>query len=221
MPALGAILIVAGIRGIKVRDVEAVFETGWASWIVAVTTFLATLLAPIQAAVGLGVVLSALIYIIRSASDISVVELVRREDGLIEERKPCKELPSNDVTVLDLYGPVFFATARSLEHLLPSPRGSQNAAVVLRLRGQSDLGATLMEVLSSYARKLKAAGGRLYLSGLNKGALVRLAESDKLNVHGPVQGYEVTSILGQSTRQAIADAEAWLVEKVKGKPSKE
>src|SRR5690606_10711724 len=58
MPALGALLILAGLSSIDLRDIRFVFETGWPSWVAGGTTFVAMLFLPIQAAVGFGVVLS-------------------------------------------------------------------------------------------------------------------------------------------------------------------
>ena len=74
------------------------------------------------------------------------------------------------MTVLDVYGHLFYAGARTLERLLPTPEGAQNPVVVLRLRGRKNLGATLVEVLANYADKLQEAHGRLYLTGISEGA---------------------------------------------------
>ena len=211
MPALGALIIVAGISSLKPKEVAAVFSAGWTSWVVGLATFIAILTLPIQLAVGIGVGLSALLYIVRSSTDISVVELVRREDGLIEESKPSDVLPSNKVTVLDVYGPLFYAGAHTLKSKLPSPRGSSNSAVVLRLRGEDRVGATLMDVLFDYAEDLERAGGRLYLSGMSRNAYEQVSESGRFDMAGPVFAYEVTPVLGQSTRRAIEDANAWLL----------
>ena len=216
MPALGALIIVAGVSSLKPKEVAAVFQAGWTSWVVGLATFIAILTLPIQLAVGIGVGLSALLYIVRSSTDISVVELVRREDGLIEESKPCEVLPSNKVTVLDVYGPLFYAGAHTLKSKLPSPRGSRNAAVVLRLRGEDRVGATLMDVLFDYAEELERVGGRLYLSGMSQNAYERVSESGRFNVAGPVFAYEVTPVLGQSTRRAVEDANAWLLSSARG-----
>ena len=71
------------------------------------TTYLATLFLPIQAAVGLGVVLSALLFLSRTASAVTIVQLVRHRDGRIEERTPPQRLPGGAVTVLDVYGELF------------------------------------------------------------------------------------------------------------------
>ncbi|HUE98028.1 MAG TPA: hypothetical protein VMN99_02170 [Anaerolineales bacterium] len=164
MPALGALLILAGFRSLRPSDISSVWSTRWPSRIAAVVTFVSTSILPIQVAVGLGVMLSALLYINQSSRDVSLVQLVKRPDGLIEEHKAQKQLTSHVVTVLDIYGHLFYAGARTLEQQLPSPDGTQSPVVVLRMRGSNILGATLLDVLSAYADKLKAVDGRLYLS---------------------------------------------------------
>jgi SulP family sulfate permease len=213
MPALGMLLILASVSTIKPSEALSIWNTGWPSRLASITTFLSTLFLPIQAAVGFGVVLSALLYVNQSSTDISVVELVKRDDGLIEEHKPPKQLSSNKVTVLDVYGYLFYAGARTLERLLPKPNGAQNPVVVLRLRGRTNIGATLVEVLANYADKLEAAHGRLYLTGIGEGAYEQLVRTGKLRLTGPVRAYEATSVRGQSTREAVDDARTWLVGK--------
>jgi SulP family sulfate permease len=209
MPALGALLILAGSGSIRPRSIRAVWYTGWPSRLAAVTTFLCTLFLPIQAAVGIGVVLAALLYVNEASVDVSIVQVVERPDGRLEERSPEARLRGNAVTVLDVYGHLFYAGARTLEQQLPRP-SERNPVVVLRLRGRTNLGATLVDVLANYADELKAAGGRLYLSGIDERARKQATRTGKLDFSGPVRLYEATSRLGNSTRAAIADAEGWL-----------
>jgi SulP family sulfate permease len=211
MPSLGALLILAGLGGLRPDELRAVSRTGWPSLLAGATTFLATLFLPIQAAVALGAVLSALLYVGESSTDVSIVELVDRPDGLVEERRPPSHLDSNRATVLDVYGHLFYAGARTLERLLPSPREAERPVVVLRLRGRRTLGATLIDVLAQYADALHRGGGRLYLSGVGRQAYDQIVRTGKLRLTGPVRVYEATSVRGESTREARADAETWLV----------
>lgn len=213
MPPLGVLLIIASISTIKPSEALSIWRTGWPSRLAIVTTFLSTLFLPIQAAVGFGVVLSALLYINESSTDISVVELVKRDDGSIEEHKAPKQLQSNTVTVLDVYGHLFYAGARTLARLLPNSNGAQNPVVILRLRGRTKIGATLVEVLANYAGKLHEANGRLYLTGISEGAYEQMVRTGKLRLTGPVRAYEATSVVWESTREAVADARTWLVGK--------
>lgn len=210
MPALGALLILAGAGSIDPRALRAVWHTGWPSRLAAATTFLSTLFLPIQAAVGFGVVLAALLYVNESSVDVSIVELVESDDGRLEEREPTARLRGGAVTVLNVYGHLFYAGARTLEHRLPRPAGEQSPVVILRLRGRTNLGATLVDVLVHYADELHASGGRLYLSGIDPSAHEQVIRTGKLRLAGPVRLYEATPVLGESTRTALSDAEGWL-----------
>ena len=81
MPALGAILILAGLRGVRIA--ELLPSSGLAGPPASsVSPRSGNPVSAIQAAVALGVVLSALLYLVRSSSEISVVELIKRDDAI-------------------------------------------------------------------------------------------------------------------------------------------
>jgi len=211
MPALAALLILASFSTIRVKDVRSIWSTGWASRIAVIVTFIGTLLLPIELAVGLGVALSGLFHIFETSTDVSVVELTPRDDGLVEERDAPKHLESNKVAILDVYGNLFFAGARTFERLLPDPGRARDVAVVLRMRGRTRVGATLIEVLAGYAERLAAVNGRLYLSGLTAEVREQLSASGKLDLDGPVRAFEATLLRGESTQQAYSEAQTWLL----------
>ena len=211
MPALGALLILAGLSSINLRDIRFVIETGWPSWVAGGTTFITMLFLPIQAAVGFGVVLSMFLYINQSSTDVAVVELVELPDGRIKESHPPRQLPSRAVTVLDVYGHLFYAGARTLEAQLPRPDGAERPVVILRLRGLTLTGATLLEVLSSYADQLATRGGRLFLTGVRPEVRDQINRTNRLDLSGPVSIFEATATRGESTRRAVAESHAWLV----------
>lgn len=210
MPALGALLVLAGLGSIKPGEIASVWRSGTASRLAGGATFLATLFLPIQAAVGIGVVLSALLFLRHTYTAVRLVRLVERPDGRMEEHEAPEALESRSVTVLDVYGDLFYAGARTLEERLPSPHGARSPAVVLRLRGRTAAGATLVDVLARYAEELRRAEGRLYLTGVRGEAYRRLADAEKLRRAGGVHAYEATAVLGESTRAAVADAREWL-----------
>ena len=209
MPALAALLIFAASSSIHPADLAQVWRAGWLARVGAATTFVCTLLLPIQVAVVIGIVLAGLLYVIESSTDISVVQLVQRPDGAIEEQQPPEHLPGGEVTVLDVYGNLFYAGASTLERRLPQPGDDPHPVVVLRLRGRPSLGATAVQVLSGYASRLRAAEGRLYLSGLSEDTRDRLLDTG-LEPDAGVHTYTATSVRGESTRRAQADATAWL-----------
>ena len=154
VPTLAAILIFAAIGSLQPGEVRSIMRTGRGSQIAVITTFGATLFLPVAAAVGIGVALSLLLQLNQEAMDLAVVELVPRDDGLFEERKPPAVLASGQVTILDVYGSLMYAGSRTLQAHLPDPAGARSPVVVLRLRRRTSLGATFVKVVGDYADRL-------------------------------------------------------------------
>ena len=158
MPALGALLIFASVSTIKPREARSIWNTGWPSRLAIVTTFLATLFLPIQAAVGIGVVLSALLYLNESSTDVSVVELVERPDGRIEEREASQAATGQQrdgagrIRPPLLRGRQNAGAAAAQTSQQGQDQRPQHPVVILRLRGRSTVGATLVEVLCELCR---------------------------------------------------------------------
>ena len=209
-PALAALLLVAAWGTIDLPEAVSIWRTGTATKVIAGTTFAATLFLPIQAAVGIGVLLSALIYLNQAATDVRVVELVRRDDGRFEERALPQTLPGGQVTIVNVYGSVFYAGARTLEERLPQP-GGDRPVVVLRLRGQTKIGATFIDVLARYADELAQAGGRLYLAGVDPEARASIERTRKITPEAAERIFEATPVVGEATERAFEAGEAWLV----------
>ena len=114
--------------------------------------------------------------------------------------------------MLDVYGSLLFAGARTLEVRLPDPAGADTPAVVLRLRGRTTLSSTAVEVLSRYGAKVSDVGGRMYLSGVDPAMAAKLVETRAIEALGPVELVEATDVLGASSREAYERAVAWLAE---------
>ena len=212
MPTLAAVLIFAAIGAIRPHELATIWRTGYRSQIALAATFTATLFLPVAAAVGIGVALSLLLQLNQEAMDLTVVELVPIDDQQFREQPAPRTLTSHQVTVLDVYGSLFYAGARTLQARLPEVADAEAPAVVLRLRGRTSLGATFFRILAAYAEQLAAAGGRLYLSGLGPDMAAVLARTGRVTVTSPVRVFGATPVLGESTWAALHDAQAWVVE---------
>ncbi|HET9784499.1 MAG TPA: SulP family inorganic anion transporter, partial [Terriglobales bacterium] len=81
LAALEALLIFAGISSLQWVRIHSVWRNGWHARAAGVATFAAVLLLPIQAAVGIGMALSGLLYLGESAADIRVLQLRELPDG--------------------------------------------------------------------------------------------------------------------------------------------
>jgi SulP family sulfate permease len=211
MPTLAAVLIYAGIGSIRPHVIRIILRTGPISQIAFVTTFVATLFLPVAVAVGIGVALSLLLQLNQEALDLRVVELVRRPDGQVEERPAPKVASAHAVILLDVYGSLYYAGARTLQAHLPDPAGVEEPVVILRLRGRTSAGTTFFTVIADYATQIDAAGGRLYLSGIDPELGDQMRRSLRHEVAESIHPFEATPIIGQSSWAATRDATHWLV----------
>ena len=114
------------------------------------------------------------------------------------------------VTVLDVYGPLYFAASRTLRERLPAAKSADRSAVVLRIRGNSQIGATFIEEINDYAHELAERGGRLFLCGMTDDLADKLRRADRLALDDEVVLVPGTDVLGASLRAAVRDARAWL-----------
>jgi SulP family sulfate permease len=210
MASVAAILIVAGWGTLNFEEIGDVRDAGMAPRLAMILTFVLTLYLPMQTAVFAGVILSLLLFIYDSAINVRIAQLVPQEDGLFQEQATPDELPSNDVTLIHVYGTVFFAAAYTMEQTLPSPLGAQRAVVVLRLRGYQDVGSTFIGVIERYAGKLQENGGKLMLCGVSEGVRERLERTETTDTIPPEDIFMADDTLGSSTRRALAAAQQWL-----------
>jgi SulP family sulfate permease len=217
MPTLAAVLIVAAIGSFKIGALTAIWKSGLTSQIALVTTFVGTLALPVTAAVGLGVALSLLLQLNQEAMDLKVVRLRVEDDHLVEAELP-KRLHDKEIAIVDVYGSLFYAGARTLQVRLPDPAGARRPIVILRIRGRTTLGATFFAVLAEYAQRLHDAGGRLYLSGVDKQIRDHWTPERLASQGLSLDFFPATETIGESTLTAYAQARVRLADTEDGSP---
>ena len=126
------------------------------------------------------------------------------------ERPAPRQLPSHQLTMLQIYGSLFFAAAKNLEEMLPRVDNTTHAVVALGLRGRGEIGSTFVTVLKRYAEELAARDSRLMLVGVDPRVLDQLARTGLLQVIGQENVFLATPQLGEAMNQAAAAAYAWL-----------
>ncbi len=210
MPALAALLIVAGYQGLRVEQALIVWKTGTISSVVMVVTFVATLIVPLQFAVLLGVALSILLQTISQSNKVVVTQWVLQPQGFPLEQPAPKQLPSHRLTLLHVYGSLFFAAAKSMEELLPAVGETSHAVVAINLRGHSEIGSTFVTVLQRYAQGLQSHESKLMLVGVDTAVRDQLAKTGALAIIGEENVFIATPQLGVALNQAVAAANAWL-----------
>jgi sulfate permease, SulP family len=216
MPALAALLVVAGFQGLRVSQGLIVWRTGWVSKAVMLMTFAATLAMPLQYAVLVGVALSLGLHVARQSNKVVVTQWVLQPQGFPVEQAAPERLPSNQLTLLQVYGSLFFAAAKNLEEMLPKVDGTTNAVLAINLRGKSEIGSTFMTVLQRYSVALRARGSKLMLVGVDPAVRDQLARTGVLKSLGEENVFVATSQIGAALNQAVAAAEAWLRQSTPG-----
>lgn len=211
IPAIAGLLIVVGVSTVKPKRVLAVAKTGPVPLTVMSITFVLTLIIPLQFAVLVGVGISTIMFVIQQSSRLVTKRMIFHEDGSVEEVDPPENLAANEVVVLNPYGAIFFATAPMLLSQMPTVQpDSRNSVVILRARGASDAGATLIDVLSKYAASLAEVDSRLIVVTDNQAIVRQLRATGVTERIGPESVYLGTSFFGATVRRAHDDAVAWV-----------
>lgn len=214
MPSLAALLIVVGFGTIKPSRVMSVARTGTVPLTVMSITFVLTLVIPLQYSVLVGVGISVLLFVVGQSSRLVTKRLVLHHDGRVEQTDPPSTLPGGEVTVLQPYGALFFATAQTLRDQLPdiAPE-SRHAVVILRIRGADDAGATVMDLLRTYALDLHDVDGRLVIVTDSDRVARQIRSVISSELIGPRRIYRSTTFIGEASRRAHHDAVIWIDER--------
>jgi SulP family sulfate permease len=114
------------------------------------------------------------------------------------------------VTLLDVYGSLYYAGAKTLAARLPETAGAERPVVVLRLRGRTQLGASSLVVLDAYAGRLAEVDGRLILSGTAPELVKRLRRTGREHLDAEVSVFPAKDVIGDSSDAAYREGERWL-----------
>ncbi len=210
MATLAAVLVVAAIGSIRTGQLKTIWRAGGSSQIALSATFIATLFLPIAAAVGIGVLISLMLQLNQDLMDLRLVRLVPLPDGRFDERAVPAALPDREVCIIDAYGSLLYAGARTVQVRLPDPSTADRPVVILRLRGRMSVGATVVVILADYAERVHRSGGRLMLTGVDPTVAALLVKVGGERLSDMIDVYTASSVVGESTIEALREGEAWL-----------
>ena len=204
------ILIVAATSALQPRAALDVWRADKMSAAIMILTFALVLLVPLQYAVLAGAAISVVKHIYLSSLDVHVKLVVLSDDALPRELDAPRALSSDSVTVLDIYGSLFYAAAPRIKELLPVVGTAQRPVVVLRLRGRGTLHSATIAVLREYADAIMAAGGRLYLAGVGPDMEEQLRRTGVLGLLGADAVVPASDELYGACATAEQRGRAWL-----------
>jgi SulP family sulfate permease len=203
LPTVAALLIVAAAASLKPDAFLEVWRTNWASRLIMLFTLALTLSVPLQYAVLAGVAVSTIQHISKSSLDVRVRALVPAGEGRYREEDPPRRLPDGEVTIIDIYGSVFYADADAIDARLPETRDTRRAVLVVRLRGRGELGSSVIGLLRSWALQLQEGGGALLLAGVGERMAGQLERTGITALLGPDGIFPAHSLVYQSTEEAF------------------
>jgi SulP family sulfate permease len=204
MPAIAALLVMAGIEAIKPARIGDVWHSGWEPRVILLSTFVATLLLPVQEAVFMGVALSMLHFLYASSVDVRIISMTPLANGSFAEHPAPARLQPGQTVVLAAYGSLHFAAAATLEKKLPAV--APGACVILRLRGLQRAGSTLVTVIEQYARTLQCGGATLMLAEVSPPLYAQLVKTGTVESCGAERVFLAEADVFAATRRALQAA---------------
>lgn len=216
LPVTAGILIVAATSALQPRAARDVWRADKMSAAIMIATFVLVLVVPLEYAVLAGTAASVVKHIYLSSLDVHIKQVVLDGDGLPREIDAPAALSSGDVTVLDLYGSLFYAAAPRIRELLPAVGEAHCPVAVLRLRGRGTLHSATIAVLRDYAAACADRGGRMYLAGVGPDMEEQLRRTGVLELLGPDAVVTATDELYGACVLAQQRGRAWLASRAHG-----
>ena len=210
LTTLAGLLVVVGFSMINVGRIETVRHTGAIPTGVFVTTFIATLFLDLQVAVGIGVVLTFLLQIYRSAERVRIERILPEADGSFVEAELPAELPSGEIVVLQPIGSLFFAGTAEFEEHLPDVGEAHHSVVILRLRDRDEVGSTFIRAVQRFTKELQAGENLLMLVGISQHVWEQLEKTDLLDLIGRKNVFQAEPRYAASLDKALEAANQWL-----------
>jgi sulfate permease, SulP family len=211
MPALAGLLIIVGLRTIKPTQIQAMWRTGATQATVMAVTFTLTMLIPLQNAVLVGVGISVILYVIRQSNRITIKRWLIDDAGRFREVEAPSAIGADEVVVLAPLGSLFFASAPLFDKALPAvTEATRRSVVILRLRGNSDLGATFMKVLVRYANSMHQTDSKLMIISGDQRTLEQFAVNGVTQAVGRDNIYTSDEWVGATVTRAHRDAQRWV-----------
>ena len=208
MPSLAALLMLDRVPHPQAGPGEDGVADRFHPGAVMATTFVLTLLVPMQYAVMIGVGISVILFVAKQSNRVTIKRWEFEGDSqLPHETVPPAVLPPGEVVVLTPYGSLFFASASVFESQLPVPEpGSIGSVVVLRMRGKEDLGSTFINTIVRYNDSVSAVGSHLVLAGIGERVLAQLTNTGALDRIGTENVFVATHKLGESLQAGLRRA---------------
>jgi SulP family sulfate permease len=159
MTALAAVLLLVAWGMSEADRFIALLRTDAGERGVLVLTFLLTVFVDLTVAIGVGVTLAALLFMMRMSETAGLVALDAAEEPELRDQLPA------GVEVFRFSGPLFFGVASEMFEALRRA-GQRPRAIILRMEEVPYIDATGANALATFTRQARHAGTEIWLCGL-------------------------------------------------------
>ena len=188
MAALAGVLLVVSVDMMGIKNMANLFSSPKSDVIVLLTTFILTIVIDLTAAVQVGVVLAALLFMKRMSDVTSMSKMnfdaseETAQDIADPDATSNKDIPEG-VEVYEINGPFFFGVADMLINTLEQI-GKTPKVFILRMRNVPAIDATGEHALENFYNTCKKAGTQLVLSGVNPAPYATLKKMHFIEIIG-------------------------------------
>ncbi len=214
MTALAGLLIVIGV-GILRKEIPKMVEawhTSKAYSASMIATYVIAVMYSLEMAVFVGVVLSLTLYVYFSARNVKLVMLEPLGDGIFIVRPVPDEFPSDEVTVIQSRGTMYFAAVHTLEEEIPSWENTRHAVVILNMYGRNMVSTNLIDLIQSMYSDMLEKDIRLMLTDVAGSIMEQFERTGLVDELGRENVIPARDIIGASIVEALEVANAWLEE---------
>ena len=176
MSALAGVLIVVSYNMSEWRSFRSILKGSFFDIIVLISTFLLTVLVDLTVAIEVGVVLSALLFMKRM-SNINTDLTQEIDTDILDDYSKI----SKGISIYELSGPLFFASAKQYAEILKS-FGINSNVLIIRMRHVPFIDSTGIHNFKEALRLLKDNNVRIVLSGVNETVLKDLEKNQAISV---------------------------------------
>lgn len=163
--ALAALIIALSLSLFNLRSIRICLNSTGDDAVVLITTFIATMLAPLHVAIFIGVALSISLFL-RKASRPYLVEYEFSDEGELREMGEKQKRPIPAISIVHVEGDLFFGAAElfrtQIQRTVSDPAIQ---VIILRLKNARHLDATSVMALEDLIRFMRAKGLHLIVSG--------------------------------------------------------
>jgi sulfate permease, SulP family len=204
--SLAAVLFVVSWGLIDRVAITRLIRADRSDAVVCLVTLAATMFAPLEYAIFVGIFLNIAFYL-RTSSRLHIAEMVQTDTGGFMER-PIYDKQSGErrVIFIQLEGELFFAIADQLRDQLSTIRRSGVRVVVIRLKRCHSIDGTVLDVLEQFVKQTRQRNGHVLLCGLRPEVSRTLHHYGLLDLVGRENVFAAEQGVFNSARRALQRA---------------